>query len=394
MSGQERPLFIWFESPLAAFRTMMLWDLMEAMLSIGKPSRQNVLLFSGETLRSSVLERQTGFGQELIDRILKPISDAIRDENAPLWTLLSFVGMDEIARSHHEYPALDVESRLHTEFRNVYPLNAWLDQWQRFEKVLEDVGERGRCWSQKWQSFASVFWALSDEEQRSLLLRCLSAESRLMWLPDDTNLPNFPRSLRMNWGNGDAEPVLYADIIRLALGREDDMGVLRDIVCHCGWWRAEDGICFMVERPAVIELDDRRRLHGRLEYPDGYRLFALHGVRVSEAVASGNFSAAEIDATNNAEVRRVMIDMYGIAKYLQETDTEVLDRDECGVLYRRVQLGDEPIVMVKVRNATAEPDGSFRNYFLRVPPQMQTAREAVAWTFGMNAKDYKPARET
>ena len=32
-------------------------------------------------------------------------------------------------------------------------------------------------------------------------------------------------------------------------------------------------------------------------------------------------------------------------------------------------------------NSTPEPDGTRRTYFLRVPPQMRTAREAVAWTF-------------
>jgi len=50
--------------------------------------------------------------------------------------------------------------------------------------------------------------------------------------------------------------------------------------------------------------------------------------------------------------------------------------------------------MVEVRNSTPEPDGSRRTYFLRVPPTMRTAREAVAWTFGLGAVDYRPAVET
>jgi hypothetical protein len=57
-------------------------------------------------------------------------------------------------------------------------------------------------------------------------------------------------------------------------------------------------------------------------------------------------------------------------------------------------LGDEPLVMVKVRNSTPEPDGAYKDYFLRVPPTMRTAREAVAWTFGLEAEDYKPTQET
>jgi hypothetical protein len=29
-----------------------------------------------------------------------------------------------------------------------------------------------------------------------------------------------------------------------------------------------------------------------------------------------------------------------------------------------------------------------------VPPEMSTAREAVAWTFGLRATQYAPAKET
>jgi hypothetical protein len=31
-----------------------------------------------------------------------------------------------------------------------------------------------------------------------------------------------------------------------------------------------------------------------------------------------------------------------------------------------------------------------RDYVLRVPPTMNSAREAVAWTFGMKAEEYQP----
>jgi hypothetical protein len=50
--------------------------------------------------------------------------------------------------------------------------------------------------------------------------------------------------------------------------------------------------------------------------------------------------------------------------------------------------------MVEVVNSTAEPDGSRKRYWLRVPPEMQTAREAVAWTFGLSEREYDPTTET
>jgi hypothetical protein len=44
-------------------------------------------------------------------------------------------------------------------------------------------------------------------------------------------------------------------------------------------------------------------------------------------------------------------------------------------------------MLVEVENGTIEPDGS-RRYFLCVPPWMTTAREAVAWTFGLSVDEY------
>jgi hypothetical protein len=56
--------------------------------------------------------------------------------------------------------------------------------------------------------------------------------------------------------------------------------------------------------------------------------------------------------------------------------------------------GDEPLTMIEVRNATIEPDGSRRTFWLRVPPQVQTALEGVAWTFDLPPERYQPQVQT
>jgi len=50
--------------------------------------------------------------------------------------------------------------------------------------------------------------------------------------------------------------------------------------------------------------------------------------------------------------------------------------------------------MVKVINQTPEPDGTRKVYFLRVPPTIITAKEAVAWTFDQPGEEYNPLEET
>jgi hypothetical protein len=58
------------------------------------------------------------------------------------------------------------------------------------------------------------------------------------------------------------------------------------------------------------------------------------------------------------------------------------------------QRNDEAVVVVEVQNSTPESDGSRKTYFLRVPPRTQTAREGVAWTFGLGEEQYAPGVES
>lgn len=82
-------------------------------------------------------------------------------------------------------------------------------------------------------------------------------------------------------------------------------------------------------------------------------------------------------------MRRVMLEHYGYERYL-DSGARPLHRDETGALWRIDLDGDEPVVMVEVLNSTPEPDGSRRTYWLRVPPSTRTARQGVAWTFGLH----------
>lgn len=58
------------------------------------------------------------------------------------------------------------------------------------------------------------------------------------------------------------------------------------------------------------------------------------------------------------------------------------------------QMKHLPLVMVEVINSTPEPDGTSKRYFLRTDPSCRTARQAIAWTWGMKAKEYCPEIET
>jgi hypothetical protein len=150
-----------------------------------------------------------------------------------------------------------------------------------------------------------------------------------------------------------------------------------------------------VPRPALGIHDDR--LHSEdgpaASWPGGAGYHFWHGVQVPERVilAPETLTATDIADESNVEVRRVMIERFGAERFLSEADAERIHGDDYGTLWRAELEDDEPLVMVEVLNATPEEDGSFRDYFLRVPPDVSTAREAVAWSFGYDEPwDYEP----
>jgi hypothetical protein len=176
------------------------------------------------------------------------------------------------------------------------------------------------------------------------------------------------------------------------------------------FWITETEI-LAVPRPAILVEGDR--LHSAtgpaVSWPSGERYYFWRGVQVPEDVVlrPEAITPARIDAEANAEVRRVMLERYGVARYLQDSGATLLDESRWGKLWRKEIPDDEPIVMVEVRNATPEPDGSTKTYFLRVHPECRpllrdglgepqelTAHNAVASTFGKRGAVYHPEAET
>ncbi len=211
-----------------------------------------------------------------------------------------------------------------------------------------------------------------------------------------------------------ATPVLAAarDVFggflwRHAAGRdahEAQIETRLELARSAGPWWALEGLAIVSERPLVVRTDDRGRPHcahgPAIAWPDGLEGHAWHGVTVEPWVVTdpARIIVAMIDAEQNVEVRRVLVERFGEERLVREGGAKLVHEDETGRLWNRQidrwSSRHETLAMVEVRNSTAEPDGSRKTYFLRVPPSMTTAREAVAWTFGLGTVEYRPAIET
>jgi hypothetical protein len=120
------------------------------------------------------------------------------------------------------------------------------------------------------------------------------------------------------------------------------------------------------------------------------------GVPVPDHIAfdPGSITAKDILHEPNLALRRVLLERIGIERFVRECRAEVLDCDQDAGGERRLLRirfdADEDLVCVAVQC----PSTGHR-YVLRVPPQMRTCRQAVAWTAGFtDPADYRPAVET
>lgn len=227
------------------------------------------------------------------------------------------------------------------------------------------------------------------------------------------------------WAAWSAYLSAFRDVLGLRLKEHENFSYWEQASIEGGFRWMHDEFCMVSDFPEILLKDDQNRPHCDTgpshRWRDGWSLYHVHGVRVPEYVIERphEITVSLIDREQNAEVRRVMIERYGAARYMLDSGAEILSRDDVGILYQRDVDDDEPIVMVRVLNSTPEPDGvmtrdeaiaifgsaakaaigtdestRWKEYMIRVPPQMRTAREAVAWTFNLPADEYMPAIES
>lgn len=263
------------------------------------------------------------------------------------------------------------------------------EQWPR---TWADTG--GLLWNQVQSLVTRVRAAVGEQAHARSL-----AAGNVSPAPDQERVASLLRAATLDavLGQHDAPWLALFE----SLGRLDGpLAGLAEVARSAGWWWPYERLVILSERPSELHRDEPGRLHRgdgpALAYPDGFALHAWRGMPIPPDFVSSltDLTAARISSEANAELRRVMLEIFGYDRYLAETGARPLHRDETGVLWSIDLPGDEPVVMVEVVNSTPEPDGTHRTYYLRVPPGTRTARAGVAWTFGVDEADYAPEKQT
>lgn len=216
------------------------------------------------------------------------------------------------------------------------------------------------------------------------------------------------RMLLMLWETGGELPPHLDGLADAGLAAGTDracasMGTARafvDLAFYVDRLFAFQSVVVAAEPVTTARLDAEQRPHGEdtasLAWADGTAAFAWHGRLVSPELIERNepVDISRILRERDADWQEILIGRYGLGRFVLDAGADEIHRDDCGRLYRLQRRWREPIVVVRVRNGTPEKDGSFREFWLRVPPGMTTARAAVAWTFGLTTDQYDPIMQS
>lgn len=184
----------------------------------------------------------------------------------------------------------------------------------------------------------------------------------------------------------------FRDVLGLRTETEPLRGLMQ-LAANVGWLQPHEHTCWLAERPNLLCGDARDRLHHAsgpaLGYADGWSVWAWRGVEVPRWIIEQKekITLASIDAETDVQVRCCMIEIMTPQRYVASGGAVRVAEDETGILWRRNWLASA-WAAVEVVNATPEPDGTRRHFFLQVPANLRTPREAVAWTYGMRADAY------
>ena len=221
------------------------------------------------------------------------------------------------------------------------------------------------------------------------------------------------------WWGSPAYVAFFTDVCGLELAPETAAAAraYRGTSEAACWWCPHRDFVMVSERPKWIDRDDLGRLHSTsrhaIEWPDGWGLYRVHGVDVPADIVldPGAISVKRIDEEPNAEVRRIMLEIYGLQKYVASAKAEILDQDVDLDGQPRRLLRHSGMVFCEVRNSTLEADGTRKTYLLAVHPELRpippsgsnlplggpqkmTCRNAIASMHYLRGEEYRPEIET
>jgi DNA-binding transcriptional ArsR family regulator len=170
----------------------------------------------------------------------------------------------------------------------------------------------------------------------------------------------------------------YRDGLKIA----ENAFLLSDGYIYVGDKAGEKLVKYTVEKFFIHHKLSRREISDALRVLEDLSLL----IKLEE----GTLKAIEIIRCKNILIRQYLLRRYSYDRFMSELKCKVINKSGDNELIM-IPLGkeEEPIMLVKVKDPSTG-----LTHLLRVPPNVRTCREAIAWTFGMTSEEYNPIVET
>ena len=166
-------------------------------------------------------------------------------------------------------------------------------------------------------------------------------------------------------------------------------------------FRVTPGMVYCTAQPTIFaESGYLHRANGAaIEYFSGERYWFWYGVEMPDWAIRNpcEIKAAHVRDAKDAALQGALVRAMGAEHALAELDRTIVDSDVThGTLWHCSLAWREDVIcaVLEVENATSTAGGLRHKHFLFVPLRVRTARDAVAWTYGLAEEDYDLAVRT
>lgn len=200
-----------------------------------------------------------------------------------------------------------------------------------------------------------------------------------------------------SYGNHECYWIWYYKYMREVLNVPVDekaargLEIMERLALNSGWHYVFPNCAIICDRPQELHMENRVLSNEEgpaFVYSDGFKCYAIEGHLVTEQIvmAPETLTTTQIKDEQNAEVRRIMIQRYGVAKYLMETGAKMIDTDPGLGLDGSAMRG---LIEDNLGNRwLIGSDGSTgREYHMPVPNTVKTCAEAHQAISGLDESD-------
>ena len=178
---------------------------------------------------------------------------------------------------------------------------------------------------------------------------------------------------------------------------------------RAGWWWPHTRFVVVGGRASALHLErvgagaGIQRLHRTdgpaAEWPDGYRVYAVHGTGIPADLVGDGWDVEEIHRHPNSEVRRAAIELIGWAEYIRRAGWRlVATAPDPGNPPHELALYEDPsrrlrdVRVLVMTNGSPDRSGALRRHAETVPDAIDDPVAAAAWQYDCPVEVYRKMR--